>query len=88
MAKKIFYEADAREKVLSGAKQLYDAVKVTLLRLSISVQPKKTSASKSELNSSRPQLKNSTRSQVMVLPLLPSSLIIFLLKLTSSSLPA
>ena len=29
MAKKIFYEADAREKVLSGAKQLYDAVKVT-----------------------------------------------------------
>ena len=29
MAKKIFYEEDAREKVLSGAKQLYDAVKVT-----------------------------------------------------------
>lgn len=29
MAKKIFYEADARDKVLSGAKQLYDAVKVT-----------------------------------------------------------
>lgn len=29
MAKKIFYEAEAREKVLSGAKQLYDAVKVT-----------------------------------------------------------
>lgn len=29
MAKKIFYEADARAKVLSGAKQLYDAVKVT-----------------------------------------------------------
>ena len=29
MAKKIYYEADAREKVLSGAKQLYDAVKVT-----------------------------------------------------------
>ena len=28
MAKKIFYEAEAREKVLSGAKQLYDAVKV------------------------------------------------------------
>ena len=27
--KKIFYEADAREKVLSGAKQLYNAVKVT-----------------------------------------------------------
>ncbi|MBR3323472.1 chaperonin GroEL [Candidatus Saccharibacteria bacterium] len=27
--KKIFYEAEAREKVLSGAKQLYDAVKVT-----------------------------------------------------------
>ena len=30
MAKKIYYEAEAREKVLSGAKQLYDAVKVTL----------------------------------------------------------
>ena len=29
MAKKIFYETEAREKVLSGAKQLYDAVKVT-----------------------------------------------------------
>ena len=29
MAKKIFYEAEARKKVLSGAKQLYDAVKVT-----------------------------------------------------------
>ena len=29
MAKKIYYEAEAREKVLSGAKQLYDAVKVT-----------------------------------------------------------
>ena len=29
MANKIFYEAEAREKVLSGAKQLYDAVKVT-----------------------------------------------------------
>ena len=29
MAKKIYYEADARDKVLSGAKQLYDAVKVT-----------------------------------------------------------
>lgn len=29
MAKKIFYEAEAREKVLAGAKQLYDAVKVT-----------------------------------------------------------
>ena len=27
--KKIFYESEAREKVLSGAKQLYDAVKVT-----------------------------------------------------------
>ena len=27
--KKIYYEAQAREKVLSGAKQLYDAVKVT-----------------------------------------------------------
>ena len=29
MAKKIFYEAKARDKVLAGAKQLYDAVKVT-----------------------------------------------------------
>lgn len=29
MAKKIFYTNEAREKVLSGAKQLYDAVKVT-----------------------------------------------------------
>ena len=29
MAKTIFYEQEAREKVLSGAKQLYDAVKVT-----------------------------------------------------------
>ena len=29
MAKKIFYNEDARDKVLSGAKQLYDAVKVT-----------------------------------------------------------
>ena len=29
MAKKIYYEGEAREKVLSGAKQLYDAVKVT-----------------------------------------------------------
>ncbi len=29
MAKKIYYEAEAQEKVLSGAKQLYDAVKVT-----------------------------------------------------------
>jgi chaperonin GroEL len=29
MAKKIYYEDEAREKVLSGAKQLYDAVKVT-----------------------------------------------------------
>ena len=27
--KKIFYTNEAREKVLSGAKQLYDAVKVT-----------------------------------------------------------
>jgi chaperonin GroEL len=29
MAKKIFYDAEARDKVLSGAKALYDAVKVT-----------------------------------------------------------
>lgn len=29
MPKKIFYESEARDKVLSGAKQLYDAVKVT-----------------------------------------------------------
>lgn len=29
MSKKIFYNTEAREKVLSGAKQLYDAVKVT-----------------------------------------------------------
>ena len=29
MAKKNYYEAEAREKVLAGAKQLYDAVKVT-----------------------------------------------------------
>ena len=29
MAKKIFYEAEAHKKVLSGAKQLYDSVKVT-----------------------------------------------------------
>ena len=29
MAKKIFYDEEARAKVLSGAKQLYDAVKVT-----------------------------------------------------------
>ncbi|MBO7131847.1 chaperonin GroEL [Candidatus Saccharibacteria bacterium] len=29
MAKKIYYEAEAREKVLAGAKKLYDAVKVT-----------------------------------------------------------
>lgn len=29
MAKKIFYEETAREKILSGAKQLHDAVKVT-----------------------------------------------------------
>lgn len=29
MSKKIFYNEEAREKILSGAKQLYDAVKVT-----------------------------------------------------------
>jgi chaperonin GroEL len=29
MGKKIFYGEDARERVLSGAKALYDAVKVT-----------------------------------------------------------
>ena len=29
MAKKVFYDAEAREKVLGGAKALYDAVKVT-----------------------------------------------------------
>ena len=29
MSKKIFYADEARDKVLSGAKQLYDAVKVT-----------------------------------------------------------
>lgn len=29
MAKKIYYESEAREKILAGAKQLYDAVKVT-----------------------------------------------------------
>ena len=29
MAKKIYYEAEAREKVLAGARKLYDAVKVT-----------------------------------------------------------
>lgn len=29
MSKKIFYNTEAREKVLAGAKQLYDAVKVT-----------------------------------------------------------
>lgn len=29
MAKKIYYETEAREKVLVGAKKLYDAVKVT-----------------------------------------------------------
>lgn len=29
MAKKIYYEAEAREKILDGAKKLYDAVKVT-----------------------------------------------------------
>lgn len=30
MAKKMFYNEDARERVLSGAKELYDAVKVTM----------------------------------------------------------
>ena len=29
MPKKIFYTNEARDKILSGAKQLYDAVKVT-----------------------------------------------------------
>ena len=29
MSKKVFYDAEAREKVLGGAKALYDAVKVT-----------------------------------------------------------
>ena len=29
MAKKVFYDAEAREKILGGAKALYDAVKVT-----------------------------------------------------------
>ena len=29
MAKKVFYDDDARQRVLSGAKALYDAVKVT-----------------------------------------------------------
>ena len=29
MAKKVFYDADARERILGGAKALYDAVKVT-----------------------------------------------------------
>ena len=29
MAKKVFYDDDARERVLGGAKALYDAVKVT-----------------------------------------------------------
>lgn len=29
MAKKVFYDEDARERVLGGAKALYDAVKVT-----------------------------------------------------------
>ena len=28
MAKKVFYDAEAREKILGGAKALYDAVKV------------------------------------------------------------
>jgi chaperonin GroEL len=30
MAKKIFYDADARERVLAGAKELYEAVRVTM----------------------------------------------------------
>lgn len=30
MAKKIFYDDDARQRVLAGAKELYDAVKVTM----------------------------------------------------------
>src|SRR6266576_3072981 len=30
MAKKIFYDSDARERVLSGAKELYEAVRVTM----------------------------------------------------------
>ena len=30
MAKKIFYDDDARARVLAGAKELYDAVKVTM----------------------------------------------------------
>ena len=30
MAKKIFYDDDARQRVLGGAKMLYDAVKVTM----------------------------------------------------------
>ena len=30
MAKKIYYEAEAREKVLAGARKLYDAVKLLL----------------------------------------------------------
>jgi chaperonin GroEL len=29
MAKKVFYDDEARERVLGGAKALYDAVKVT-----------------------------------------------------------
>ena len=29
MAKKVFYDDDARNRVLGGAKSLYDAVKVT-----------------------------------------------------------
>jgi len=29
MAKRVFYDDDARERVLEGAKALYDAVKVT-----------------------------------------------------------
>jgi chaperonin GroEL len=30
MAKKVFYDDDARRRVLGGAKALYDAVKVTM----------------------------------------------------------
>ena len=30
MAKKMFYDDDARRRVLSGAQKLYDAVKVTM----------------------------------------------------------
>ena len=48
MAKKIFYEAEAREKVLSGAKQLYDAVKVTFGPKGQNVMIEKKSAEKIE----------------------------------------